>query len=39
MKFRESVLEFERAAPLLGEHDDEVRQEYGIAGTQAGKPD
>jgi len=33
MKFRESVLEFERAAPLLGEHTKEVLREYGITRT------
>jgi len=33
MRFRESPLEFDRAAPLLGEHNDEVRRQFGISRT------
>lgn len=35
MRFRQATLEFERAAPLLGQHTDEVRREFGIGQTDS----
>ena len=34
MQFRDATLEFERSAPLLGEHTDEVKREFGLDGSQ-----
>jgi crotonobetainyl-CoA:carnitine CoA-transferase CaiB-like acyl-CoA transferase len=35
MRFRNAPLEFERAAPLLGEHTDEVKREFGIGSGES----